>query len=95
MISKDENNMLLNRREVSCIFKDMGGKLTRRDAAEMVKEKLNIDKLVIPIRLSCEHGKRDVKGLFYIYDDETVAKKYLSEYVFKRMEVKKEEGGES
>lgn len=91
MISKDVNNVLLNRREVSCIFKDMGGKLTRADAIKMLKEELNIDKIVLPIKLSCESGKRDVKALFYIYDDESTAKKYLPEYIFKRLEVKEEE----
>ena len=85
MISRDENNVLLNRREVACIFKGMGGKLSRKDAVDMLKEELNIDKMIIPIRLSCESGKRDVKALFYIYDDETTAKKYLPEYLFKRL----------
>ncbi len=91
MISRDENNVLLNRREVACIFKDMGGKLSRADAIKMLKEELNIDKMIIPIKISGESGKRDVKGLFYIYDDETIAKKYLPEYIFKRLEVKEEE----
>ncbi|GIU71377.1 MAG: hypothetical protein KatS3mg003_0856 [Candidatus Nitrosocaldaceae archaeon] len=93
MIIRDEENLLLDRREVTCIFKDVGGKLSRADAINMLKEKLNIDKFIIPIKLYCESGKRDVKGLFYIYNDKDTARKYLPEYIFKRIELEKKEEG--
>jgi ribosomal protein S24E len=93
MIIRDEENPLLDRREITCIFKDAGGKLSRADAINMLKEKFNIDKFIIPIKLYCESGKRDVKGLFYIYNDKDTARKYLPEHIFNRIE-KKEEGND-
>ena len=89
---------MLEREEVICVFEGMAGKLSRIEAANKIKEELKVNKLVIPIKLVSEYGKNDLKGLFYIYDNEEIAKKYIPKYIFKRIglekeEEKKEEGG--
>ncbi|MEM2856090.1 MAG: hypothetical protein QW416_03205 [Candidatus Nitrosocaldaceae archaeon] len=96
-IISDRNNLLLKRREIECIFKDKAGKITREDAINIIKNELGIDKVVIPIKMLSEYGKRDVKAIIYIYDDKEVSKKYLPEYILKRagiIEEKKESKNE-
>lgn len=88
---EDKTNALLRRREVRCLFKGQAGKLSRNDAISLLTEQLKLDKkFVIPITLKCETGKTDVKGTFYVYDDESVAKKHLPKYVFLRLLSKEE-----
>ncbi len=90
-IISNRYNQLLERGEVVCLFEGMAGKLSRRDTIAKIKEELKTDKLVIPIRLSCEYGKNDLRGLFYIYDNKEIARRYLPKYIFKRIELEKEE----
>jgi len=88
---EDKTNALLKRREVMCLFKGQAGKLSRNDAVSLLTEQLKLDKkFVIPITLKCETGKTDVKGTFYVYDDESMAKKHLPKYVFLRLLSKEE-----
>lgn len=88
---EDKTNALLKRREVSCLFKGQAGKLTRNDAAKLLAEQLKLDKkFVLPVTLKCETGRADVKGTFYVYDDENLAKKHLPKYVFLRLLSKEE-----
>jgi ribosomal protein S24E len=83
---EDKTNALLRRREVRCLFKGHAGKLTRNDAANLLSQQLKLDKkFVIPVTLKCETGRTDVKGTFYVYDDEGLAKKHLPKYVFLRL----------
>lgn len=88
---EDKTNALLKRREVRCIFKGQAGKLSRNDAVNLLAEQLKLDKkFVIPVTLKCETGKTDVKGTFYVYDEESLAKKHLPKYVFLRLLSKEE-----
>ena len=91
MTLEDRTNALLKRREVRCLFKGHAGKLTRNDAANLLVQQLKLDKkFVIPVTLKCETGRTDVKGTFYVYDDEGLAKKHLPKYVFLRLLSKEE-----
>ena len=73
------------------MFKGHAGKLTRNDAANLLTQQLKLDKkFVIPVTLKCETGRTDVKGTFYVYDDEGLAKKHLPKYVFLRLLSKEE-----
>ena len=88
---EDRTNALLKRREVRCLFKGQAGKLTRNDAVKLLAEQLKLDKkFVIPVTLKCETGRMDVRGTFYVYDDEGLAKKHLPKYVFLRLLSKEE-----
>jgi len=88
---QDKTNALLKRREVRCLFKGHAGKLSRNDAVNLLTAQLKLDKkIVIPVTLKCETGRTDVKGTFYVYDDETLAKKHLPKYVFLRLLSKEE-----
>jgi ribosomal protein S24E len=88
---EDRTNALLKRREVRCLFKGLAGKLTRNDATNLLTQQLKLDKkIVIPVTLKCETGRTDVKGTFYVYDDEGLAKKHLPKYVFLRLLSKEE-----
>jgi small subunit ribosomal protein S24e len=88
---QDKTNALLKRREVSCLFRGHAGKLSRNDAVNLLTTQLKLDKkIVIPVTLKCETGRTDVKGTFYVYDDETLAKKHLPKYVFLRLLSKEE-----
>lgn len=83
---EDKTNGLLKRREIRCLFKGYAGKLTRKEAVEMVSKELKLDKtFVIPLSLQCETGTNDVYCTFYVYDDEDLAKKHLPKYVFTRL----------
>jgi len=86
VLLEEKSNPLLNRIEVKCIIKEVNGMLKRADAAKMVAERLNYgNKFVIPISLKGESGKRDIKGLFYIYDDESIARAQLPKYIIARL----------
>ena len=88
---EDRTNALLKRREVRCLFKGQAGKISRNDAVNLLSQQLKLDKkFVIPVTLKCETGKTDVKGMFYVYDDEGLAKKHLPKYVFLRLLSKEE-----
>ncbi len=86
MIIEERHNPLLNRIEVKCVIKGKNGMLKRADAARMIAERLNYgNKFVIPISLNGESGKKDIKGVFYIYDDEKIARMQLPRYIIARL----------
>lgn len=88
---EDKSNGILKRREVKCLFKGVAGKLTRKEAAEMLAKELKLDKkFVIPVSLMCETGTDDISCTFYVYDDENLAKQHLPKYIFIRMLTKEE-----
>ncbi|HXW01951.1 MAG TPA: hypothetical protein VD828_01075 [Candidatus Nitrosotenuis sp.] len=83
----DVNNTFLSRREITCNFKGVAGKLKKLEAAEMISKQFKLDgKVIIPIFMKAHSGKPDVTGTFYIYDDEGLAKKQVNEVIFKRLE---------
>ena len=88
---EDKTNGLLKRREVKCSFKGSAGRLTRKEAVEILTKELKLDeKFVIPANLICKNGVNDIHGTFYIYDDENLAKKHLPKYIIMRMLTKEE-----
>ena len=94
----DRKNDFLSRREITCDFAGLGGKLQKTEATQMVTTEYGLDgKVVIPIRLKNQVGRTTVTGTFYVYDDEGLAKKHVNPTVFARLErlkKKEEEGSE-
>ena len=83
----DVNNTFLSRRELTCNFVGLGGKLKKLEAIEMISKEFKLDgKIVIPIRLDNHVGKPMITGTFYVYDDEELAKKHVSPAIFSRLE---------
>ena len=91
----DVNNTFLARRELTCNFTGLAGKLEKLDAIDMVNKEFNLgDKVIIPMRLKNHSGKSITTGTFYVYDDEALAKKHVNPTIFSRLEkskAKKEE----
>jgi len=83
----DVNNTFLSRRELTCTFTGVGGKLKKIDAIDMIKKEFKLDdKIVIPIVMKNHTGRPSITGTFYVYDDETLAKKHINPVIFKRLE---------
>ncbi len=83
----DVNNTFLSRRELTCDFAGLGGKLKKMEAVDMVTKEFKLDgKIVIPMRLKTHVGMSKVSGVFYIYEDEGLAKKHINPTIFSRLE---------
>ncbi|MDH3855635.1 MAG: hypothetical protein OES27_05885 [Nitrosopumilus sp.] len=83
----DVDNTFLSRRELTCNFTGLGGKLKSLEAVDMVTKELKLDdKFVIPMRLKTHVGKSLITGTFYVYDDEGLAKKHINPTIFLRLE---------
>lgn len=86
-VTRDVKNPLLSRREITCNFKGLSGRLKKLEAVDMVSKKFNLEgKIVIPILLKNETGRPVVSGSFYVYEDEKLAKEHLKAAVFARIE---------
>jgi len=84
---RDVENTFLSRREITCNFAGLGGKLKKFEAVDMITKEFKLDdKVVIPIGLKNQVGKPMVTGTFYVYDDEELAKKHVNPTIFSRME---------
>ena len=91
----DENNSFLSRREIICDFNRLGGKLKKLEAVEMITKELKLDgKVVIPIKLQNHTGQPKITGIFYVYDDEKLAKEHLNPTIFTRLDKAKNAGKE-
>ena len=83
----DEKNSLLSRREITCDFKGLGGKLKKLEAVEMITKEFKLDgKIVIPMKLQNCTGQPKITGTFYVYDDEKLARKHVSPTIFDRLD---------
>ncbi len=83
----DVNNTFLSRRELTCTFAGVGGKLKKLDAIDMIKKEFKLDdKIVIPIEMRNHTGQPSITGTFYVYDDEKLAKQHINPVIFKRLE---------
>ncbi len=92
----DENNTFLSRRELTCNFVGLGGKLKKLEAIEMISKEFKLDgKLIIPIKLQNHVGKPLITGTFYVYDDEKLAKKHVNPVIFARLEKAKKPAEEA
>jgi ribosomal protein S24E len=86
----DVSNSFLSRRELTCNFAGLGGKLKSLEAVDMITKEFKLDgKVVIPMRLKTQVGKSLITGTFYVYDDEGLAKKHINPTIFSRMEKSK------
>ena len=91
----DVNNTFLSRRELTCDFAGVGGKLKSMEATDMVTKEFKLDgKVVIPMRLKTHVGMSKVTGIFYVYDDEGLAKKHINPTIFSRLEKNKAKAAE-
>jgi len=83
----DVNNTFLSRRELTCDFPGLGGKLKNMEAVDMITKEFKLDgKVVIPMRLKTHVGMSKVTGTFYVYEDEGLAKKHINPTIFSRLE---------
>ena len=86
----DVNNLFLSRREITCNFRGLGGKLKKSEAVNMITKEFKLDgKTVIAINLKHHTGRPNILGTFYIYDDESLAKKQVSPVIFERLDKQK------
>ena len=86
----DVNNSFLSRRELTCNFAGLAGRLKTLEATDMITKEFKLDdKVVIPIRLRTQVGKSHITGIFYVYDDEGLAKKHINPTIFSRLEKSK------
>ncbi len=83
----DVNNSFLSRRELTCNFTGLAGKLKKLEAIDMINKEFSLDgKVIIPMRLKNHAGKSTITGTFYVYDDEGLAKKHIDPTIFSRLE---------
>ena len=83
----DENNSFLSRREIICDFKGLGGKLKKLEAVEMITKEFKLDgKIVIPMKLQNHTGQPKITGIFYVYDDEKLAREHVNPIIFDRLD---------
>ena len=86
----DVDNTFLSRRELTCNFSGLGGKLKKTEAVDMMSKEFKLDgKVIIPIRFKNHVGKPKVTGTFYVYEDENLAKSHVNPTIFKRLEKSK------
>ena len=83
----DVDNTFLSRRELTCNFAGLGGKLKKLEAVDMITKEFKLDgKVVIPMGLKTHVGKPTITGTFFVYDDEGLAKKHVDPTIFARLE---------
>ena len=83
----DVDNTFLSRREITCNFAGLGGKLKKLEAVDMITKEFKLDgKVVIPMGLKNNVGKPVITGTFYVYDDEKLAKRHINPTIFSRLE---------
>ncbi len=83
----DVDNTFLSRRELTCNFTGLGGKLKKMEAVEMITKEFKLDgKVIIPMGLKNHIGKPLITGTFYVYDDEGLAKRQINPTIFSRLE---------
>jgi len=89
----DVDNTFLSRREITCNFVGLGGKLKKLEAVDMISKEFKLDgKVIIPISMKNHSGKPLITGTFYVYDDENLAKTHVNPIIFKRLEKAKSAG---
>ncbi len=83
----DVRNEFLSRRELVCDFDRGAGVLKKLDAVDAVVKEHSLEgKTVVPIRLQNHVGKTHTTATFFVYDDESLAKKHITGSVLARIE---------
>jgi len=89
----DVDNTFLSRREITCNFVGLAGKLKKLEAVDMISKEFKLDgKVIIPISMKNHSGKPLITGTFYVYDDENLARTHVNPVIFKRLEKAKSAG---
>ena len=92
--TRDVQNKLLLRREITCTFKGLGGRLKKLEAVDMIAKQFKLEgKVIVPIMLKNDTGRPMISGTFYVYDDEKLAREHVKPAIFKRLD-KAKGGGE-
>lgn len=92
----DVKNTFLSRREITCNFSGLGGKLKKLEAIDMITKEFKLDgKHVVPILLKNHVGKPLITGTFFVYDDENLAKKHVNPTIYARLDKAKTKESES
>ena len=92
----DVNNTFLSRREITCNFAGLSGKLKKLEAVDMITKEFDLGgKVIIPIRIQNHSGKSITTGKFFVYDDENLAKKHVNPTIFSRLEKAKAKQAEA
>jgi ribosomal protein S24E len=92
----DVNNTFLSRREITCNFTGLAGKLKKLEAIDMVTKEFSLgEKVIIPMGLKNHSGKSIITGTFFVYDDEGLAKKHVNPTIFSRLEKAKAKQAEA
>lgn len=95
-IVSDVTNPLLSRRELTCNFTGLGGRLGRLESVNLVTQKCNLEgKMVIPLSLKNHVGKPTITGLFYVYDDKNLAKRHVNPTILSRLEKSQKKAAEA
>ena len=90
---RDVKNDLLSRREITCTFRGLGGKLKKLEAVDMIAKQFKLEgKVIVPVMLKNDTGRPMISGTFYVYDDEKLPREHLKPAIFKRLE--KVKGGD-
>ncbi len=93
---KDVDNTFLSRRELTCNFAGLGGNLKKLDAMDMISKEFKLDgKVIIPVLMKNQVGRKTITGTFYVYDDENLAKKHVNPSIMARLEKAKAKKAES
>ena len=94
-IVKDEENVLLNRRNI--VFKTEEIGMSRKSAKNTLVALLDTDpKLLILDRMKSQYGRQDILGYARLYDNEQNLRRIEPDYMIARNAPAKEsEGGES
>jgi small subunit ribosomal protein S24e len=91
VLLEDNNNMLLKRREIKSVIKNALGSVKRQEAAELVANKLKLNKNnILPVTIKSEFGNPDILTVMYYYEDMDEAKKQIPRYLFLRSLLKDE-----
>jgi len=92
----DVNNTFLARREITCNFTGLAGKLKKLEAIDMINKEFNLgSKVIIPMGLKNHAGKSMITGTFFVYDDEGLAKKHVNPTIFSRLDKAKAKKAEA
>ena len=89
-VINDKTNSFLERREITCNFKSLGGKLKQTEAVDMITKECKLDgKMVIAVKMKNQTGRPNISATFYVYDDEELARKQVNPVIFERLDRKK------
>jgi len=94
-IVKDEENVLLNRRDI--VFKTEEIGMSRKSVKNMLVALLDTTpELLILDRMNSQYGKQDILGYARLYDTEQNLRRIEPDYMIARnAPAKKSDGGES